>query len=91
MVNWFSSKEFLSVQIRLPVLTKILLYIYNKLLISIKFKNGRVSNLIGKEFPCQGKRCRFKSDLTRIYCLDLVKVEGKVAIGKAMRLLNVIL
>lgn len=30
-----------------------------------KTKAFRINNLIGKEFPCHGKRCRFESDLVR--------------------------
>ena len=34
--------------------------------ILITFKrNIRISNLIGKGFPCHGNRCRFEADLVR--------------------------
>ena len=39
--------------------------------------------LIGKMFPCRGKLCRIEAGLTR-------KNKGKVAIGKARYLLNIV-
>ncbi len=48
----------------------------------------RVSNLIGKELSCQESRCRIEAGLTRynIYTYLI----GKVAIGKAKYLLNIV-
>jgi hypothetical protein len=49
----------------------------------------RVSNLIGKVFSCQEKRYRIVAGLTRIYLL-LSTYSGKVAIGRARYLLNIV-
>lgn len=51
MVNVLSSKQKLWVRVRLAANNGI--------------NNIRVSNLMGKEFPCQGRRCRIEADLTR--------------------------
>lgn len=46
-----------------------------------KYIDIRVSNLIGKGFPCRGNRYRIVADLAR---------KGKVARGKARYLLNIV-
>jgi hypothetical protein len=55
-VDRSSSKRCVSIRIRLAV------YIYKYFYYIIY---NRVSNLIGKELPCQGSRCRIVADLTR--------------------------
>ena len=50
--------------------------------VSIRFRLAiELVILIGKVFPCRGKRCRIKAGLAR---------KGKVAIGKARYLLNIV-
>lgn len=45
----------------------------------------RISNLIGKGLSCHGSKCRFDAGLIRI-----TFYLGKVAIGKARYLLNIV-
>ena len=50
--------------------------------VSIRFRLAtELVVLIGKMFPCRGKLCRIEAGLTR---------KGKVAIGKARYLLNIV-
>ena len=52
--------------------------------VSIRFRLAtELVVLIGKMFPCRGKLCRIEAGLTR-------KNKGKVAIGKARYLLNIV-
>ena len=75
MVVRSSSKRSVPIQIRLPVI------------------NNRVSNLIGKVSSCREGLCRIVAGLTRTFQLSLVirGREGRIAIGKAGYLLNIVL
>ena len=53
--------------------------------VSIRFRlAAELVVLIGKMFPCRGKLCRIEAGLTR------KNKKGKVAIGKARYLLNIV-
>ena len=51
----------------------------------------RVSNLIGKGLSCRESKCRIEAGLTRFYLeISTRDLKGKVAIGKARYLLNIV-
>ena len=74
MVDRSSSKRCAPIRIRLAV------RYYNKRI--------RAINLIGKVFSCREKRCRVGADIARLLLYNVLK--GKVAIGKARYLLNIV-
>lgn len=93
MVNWSSSKRILPIRIRLAVkIDNLTNFSKDKIYVDLNStKNSliqfnRVNNLIGKGFSCRENRYRIKTGLTRL-CL---KFKGKVAIGKARYLLNIV-
>ena len=91
MVDHSSSKRCVSIRLRLAVLFYPLIK-----KISCYYDNNRVINLIGKDPSCREGRCRLESGLTRkpfiVYTDNAYyKVhKGKVAIGKARYLLNIV-
>lgn len=66
MVDRSSSKRCVSIRFRLAVFKgKSIIYKKKNLYLIFIYSIYRVSNLIGKELPCRGSRCRIVADLAR--------------------------
>lgn len=75
---------------KLPIILR-LIVLKKTLTVGSINNNKRVSNLIGKELFCQKSRCRIVAGLTRKYIFIFNNISiGKVAIGKARYLLNIV-